>query len=245
MLFGISWNGLLMVARLFSFLTNSIFAAFVVGAALPGTHRFVWPEAYGLVEIAPHVWTDRPGRGTELLGLVAEARARVEGFFDDTAPRPVLVLCATRTCARDFGVGGNGLSISDMVVMAAPGGLTVGTLSHEMTHSRLHRAMGPRNLVRQPYPTWFDEGLATHVANHPRGGGVVTPAARVRVREVERFWQLDEAFAALGVGRTYGAAAAEVAAIERAVGRAGLLEVIARAEAGERFHRVLAEVLGR
>lgn len=233
-----------MLGRLFSFVCNVIVAALVVGAALPGSHRFVWPEAYGMVEIAPHIWTDRADRAEELLELAGTARGRVESFFGDVPPRPVMVLCATRECARTFGIGGNGLSMADLLVMVAPGGLTVGTLSHEMTHSRLHRSMGPRNLVRQPYPTWFDEGLATHVADHPRGGGAVTAASRARVRQVTRFWQLRAAFDDLGVGRTYGSAAAEVAAIERAAGRDGLLELIARAEAGEPFGRVLEEVTG-
>ncbi|NNJ66625.1 MAG: hypothetical protein HKP54_01175 [Boseongicola sp.] len=233
------------MGKVFSFLSNAFFAALVVGAALPGTHRYVWPEAYGLVEIAPHVWTDRPERAGVYLDLVETSRARVERFFGDAPPRPVMVLCSTRGCARDFGIGGNGLSIAYLAVMVAPGGLTLGTLSHEMTHARLHRSMGVRNLVRQPYPTWFDEGLATHVADHPRGGGAVTAASRARVREVVRFWQLRAAFDDLGVGRTYGSAAAEVAAIERAAGRDGLLELIARAEAGEVFERVLAEVLAR
>ena len=234
-----------MIGRIFSFVVNACFAALVLGAALPGTHRFVWPEAFGLVEIAPNVWTDRPERAGSFLDLVTTARGRVEGFFGDATPRGVMILCATRACSRDFGIGGNGLSIADLVVMVAPGGLTLGTLTHEMTHARLHRSMGLRNLVRQPYPTWFDEGLATHVADHPRGGGAVTAASRARVREVTRFWNLRAAFDALGVGRTYGSAAAEVAEIERSAGRAGLLELIARAEAGEPFGRVLAEVTGR
>ncbi|MEO1579923.1 MAG: hypothetical protein AAFS05_14725, partial [Pseudomonadota bacterium] len=89
------------------------------------------------------------------------------------------------------------------------------------------------------------EGLATHVADHPRWNGEVTQAHRARVRQVQRFWQLREAFRDLGVGRTYRAAAAEVAAIEAQAGRAGLLELIARAEDGERFQDVLAEVTGR
>lgn len=205
----------------------------------------MWPEAYGLTEIAPQVWTDRPERARAYLELIETSRDRVERFFRDTAPRPVTVLCATRTCARIFGIGGNGLSMASLAVMVAPGGLTVGTLSHEMTHSRLHRSMGVRNLVRQPYPTWFDEGLATHLANHPRGGGAVTAASRARVRKVTRFWQLRAAIDELGAGLTYGSAAAEVAAIERAAGRDGLLELIARAEAGEPFGRVLIEITGR
>lgn len=234
-----------MMGRIFSFLSNAVVAALLIGVALPGSHRFVWPEAYGLVEIAPHVWTDAPERAGAYLDLVETARGRVDAFFGDEAPRGVVVLCARAACARDFGIGGNGLSVADLVVMVAPGGLTLGTLSHEMTHARLHRAMGLRNLVRQPYPTWFDEGLATHVAGHPRGGGAVTAASRARVRQVTRFWQLRAAFDELGVGRTYGSAAAEVAEIERRAGRAGLLELIARAEAGEPFGRVLAEVVGR
>ncbi len=233
------------LAWLFSFACNALVAALVVGVARPGTHRMVMPEAYGMTEIAPRVWTDAPGRADELLGLAGSARARVESFFGDVPPRPLLVLCAGRACAETFAIRGNGLSISDVAVMVSPGGLTRGTLTHEMTHSRLHRRMGLGNIVRQPYPTWFDEGLATHVADHPRWNGEVTAAARQRVRKLRRFWQLDDAFRALGVGLTYRAAAAEVAAIEARAGHDGLLELIARAEAGEDFGDVLSEVTGR
>lgn len=232
-------------ARLFAFLTNALFAALVVGAALPGPHRILAPTAFGLTEIAPQVWTDAPAQATDLVALTDRARARVSAFFGDTPPRATLVLCSTRACADTFGIGGNGLSIADNLILVSPGGLTLGTLTHEMTHSRLHRSMGPRNLVRQPYPNWFDEGLATHVADHPLWNGTVTPAHRARVREVRRFWQLRKAFRDLGVGRTYRAAAAEVAAIEARAGRAGLLELIARAEDGERFADVLDEVMTR
>ena len=230
-------------ARSFSFLVNAALATLVVGAALPGTHRVITPQAYGLSEIAPRVWSDAPERSTEMLQLVASARAQVSDFFNDAPPSPTLILCTSPRCARVFGIGGNGLSIADMAVMVSPGGLTRGTLTHEMTHSRLHRSMGLGNIIRQPFPTWFDEGLATHVANHPRWSGQITASARQRVKEVERFWQLRPAFRVLGVGRTYRAAAAEVADIERRIGRAGLLQLIARAEAGEDFERVLTSLL--
>lgn len=233
------------LARMFSLLTNGVLASVVVGAALPGPHRVVAPDAFGLIEIAPRVWTDAPSRGRELLNLVEASRDRVIDFFGDVPPRPTLVLCTTRACARTFGIGGNGLSIADMAVMVSPGGLTLGTLTHEMTHSRLHRSMGIGNVVRQPYPTWFDEGLATFVADHPAWQGQISSQARARVREVRRFWQWDDAYRALGVGQAYRAAAAEVARIERQAGRAGLLELIARAEAGEDFDLVLAEMLAR
>ena len=233
------------LARGFSFLVNSLFALLVIGVLVPGPHRVVVPDAFGLTEIAPHVWTDAPDRGRELITLSDRARARVADFFGDAPPSPTLVLCATRACARTFGVRGNGLSIAFVAVMVSPGGLSIGTLTHEMTHSRLHRSMGPRNLVKKPFPTWFDEGLATHVANHPRWPGQITPAARQRIKQVQNFWQLDDAFRALGVGRTYRAAAAEVAEIERRAGHDGLLELIARADAGEDFDKVLSEVLAR
>ena len=233
-----------MIARAFAFLTNALIAALLLGAALPGTHRVLYPESFGLTEIRPRVWTDAPGRESELLGLANEARATVRNFFGDEPPKPTLVLCTTRTCARTFGIKGNGLSIMDIAVMVSPGGLTRGTLTHEMTHNRLHRRMGPRNILRQPYPTWFDEGLATHVANHPKRPGQITAQDRARIRQVTRFWQWDDAFRQMGVGRAYTAAAAEVAAIEAQVGRGGLLDLIRRAEAGESFDDLLGQAMG-
>jgi len=229
------------LGRSFAFLTNAAFAGLVLGAALPGTQRAVCPECYGLTEIAPRIWTDAPGRGSELTRLVGEARGRVAEFFG-AASTPMVVLCTMRRCARDFGIGGNGLSIADLVVMAGPGGITRGTLTHEMTHSQLHRSMGLRNLVSPPFPTWFDEGLATLVARHPNWTGRPSAADRARVREAERFWQWDDAYRDLGVGRAYAAAAAEVAAIEDEAGRNGLLELIRRAGAGEPFERVVVQI---
>ena len=232
-------------AHSFSLLTNGMLAALVLGAALPGTHRVIYPDAAGLTEVSPRVWTDAPGRADELRSLANATRARVRDFFGDIPPKPTLILCTTRTCAREFGIGGNGLSIPRVAVMVSPGGLTMGTLTHEMTHFRLHRTMGLRNIFNQPYPTWFDEGLATHVANHPDWRGEITDAARERVREVQRFWQWDDAYRALGVGVAYGAAAAEVARIEARAGRGGLLELIARAEAGEDFDDLARELATR
>ncbi|NNK78219.1 MAG: hypothetical protein HKP40_05845 [Litoreibacter sp.] len=202
------------------------------------------PDVYGLTEIAPRVWTDGPDRGQALQSLADASRARVVGFFGD-ATQPTLILCTKPECAQVFGIGGNGLSLAFVAVMVSPGGLTQGTLTHEMTHSRLHRSMGISNIVRQPYPTWFDEGLATHVADHPVWGGEITASDRARVRRARKFWNWDDAMRALGVGRAYRAAAAEVAGIERQVGREGLLELITRAEAGDDFDEVLAELLDR
>lgn len=234
-----------MLGRAFGFLFCGVLAAVVVGTALPGPHRVVMAGSFGVVEIAPRVWTDAPARAEALLTLANGARQSVRDFFGDEPPKPTLVLCTTQRCARDFGIRGNGLSVADMTVMVSPGGLTRGTLTHEMTHSRLHRRMGLGNLIRQPYPTWFDEGLATHVADHPTWPGNVTTAARARVRQVTRFWQLRDAFRDLGVGLTYRAAAAEVAAIEQVAGRAGLLELVRRAEGGEAFSGVERDIAGR
>lgn len=231
---------ILRLATTFAFLTHAALAALVLGMALPGPHRVIYPEAAGLTEIAPRIWTDAPTRAERLLALRQTARSKVADFFGDAPPDPTLVLCATRRCARAFGIGGNGLSIADISVMVAPGGLTIGTLTHEMTHSRLHRSMGLRNLFRQPFPTWFDEGLATHVADHPRWSGTVTTAHRARVRRATRFWQWGTTLRAIGPGPAYRAAAAEVRALETRLGREGLLNLIERADAGEAFDTLAA-----
>ena len=234
-----------MIGSVFAFLTNAGLAALLLAAALPGPHRVLYPEAFGLTEIRSRVWTDAPHRADELLRLANTARSRVRTFFRDEPPKPTLVLCGTRRCARAFGIKGNGFSIVDFTVMVAPRGLTLGTLTHEMTHNRLHRRMGLSNILNQPYPTWFDEGLATHVATHPNWQGTLTQADRARVRKVRRFWQWDQAFRQMGVGRAYTAAAAEVAAIEARIGRDRLLDLIARVEAGEDFDTLLARAMGQ
>lgn len=223
------------LAKSFSFLCNTLFATIIVGAAVPGTHRVVCPDCFGLTEIAPRVWTDSEVRAIELVALRTSSQRRVGAFFEDEQPNPTTILCSTRACAEIFGIGGNGLSIADLVVMVSPGGLSLGTLTHEMTHSRLHRNMGVRNIWTQPFPTWFDEGLATYVANHPRFSGSVSDEARKRVRKVQRFWQWRPAMRELGVGRAYGAAALEVGALDKRLGRSGLLELIMQADAGEDF----------
>ena len=233
-----------MLGKAFSLLTNALFAALILAAALPGTHRVIFPQSFGLTEISPRVWTDAPARASELRRLANRARNRVRDFFGDEPPKPTLILCTTRACARNFGIRGNGLSIMDMTVMVSPGGLTLGTLTHEMTHNRLHRRMGLSNLIRQPYPTWFDEGLATHVAGHPRWQGRITPAMRQRVARVTRFWQWGDAMRAMGVGQAYASAAAKVAEIESRIGRAGLVDLIRRVETGEDFDRLHASAMG-
>ena len=226
----------------FAFLFNGTLAAAVLSMPFPGLHRALYPEAFGLTEVAPRVWTDAPDRSEELLAMAGDARAHVASFFGDEPPRPTLILCASRACAATFGVGGSGLAVADMIVAVAPGGLTTGTLTHEMTHARLHRSMGLGSILNQPYPTWFDEGLATHVAGHPVWRGEVTANARRRVRQVERFWRWRDALDDLGVGLAYRAAAAEVASIQALAGRQGLLDLISRAEAGEDFDRLLSDI---
>ncbi len=230
------------LARLFHLVTVALLVAFVIASARPGPHRIFAPESFGLTEVSPGVWTDAPSQAQALRRTANIARRNVQEFFGGRLRKPNLILCTTPRCARDFGIRGNGLSIAHIGVMVSPGGLTEGTLTHEMTHFRLHRSLGLRNLYNQPFPTWFDEGLATHVANHPRWSGSISPEARERIRRVERFWQWDDAYRALGVGRAYTAAANEVARIEATVGRDGLLDLIARAEAGEDFDVMLAAI---
>lgn len=234
-----------MLGNLGAFLLNGIVGVFFIGTVIPGPHRVITPENFGMIEIAPRIWTDAPARRAEFLPLISAAKDRVGDFFGDSPAEPNLILCATQSCAAAFGIGGNGLSIARVAVMVGPRGISLGTLTHELTHARLHRRLGLQNLVQQPYPTWFDEGLATHVASHPKWPGKITNAHRIRVREIEHAWHLRDAFRDLGVGRTYLTAASEVSNIEAKVGRTGLLELIARAEDGEKFYDVLDELLNR
>ncbi|MEM8802363.1 MAG: hypothetical protein AAGF55_07490 [Pseudomonadota bacterium] len=230
------------LARFFSGVTIALLIALIIGSVRPGPHRAMSPTSFGLTKIAPNIWTDAPEKAEQLRDLVRASRTNVANYFGDTPPESRVILCATKTCARDFGVRGNGLSVPRFAVLVSPGGLTLGTLTHEFTHARLHRRLGPRNLVRQPFPTWFDEGLATHVAQHPLVPGAPSQQARDRVRKVEHVWQWDDAYRSLGVGVAYTAAATEVAEIEAILGKQAFLRFIEDIEAGSDFDAALDAV---
>jgi hypothetical protein len=205
----------------------------------------VVPEAFGLTQIAPGVFSDRREAGQRALALAKAAKARSARFFGDVGPDPRLILCTTQACRETFRIQGRGLTLGYVVVLIAPSGLTEATLLHERIHVDLHYAMGITGGVRAIFPSWFNEGLATYLSGTPRVARPVDPRnadwiAKVRTpldwRRMRKSRRPEE---------YYAASARLVQEIEERVGRDGLQALVRRVAAGADFDTEYARAMGR
>lgn len=219
--------------------------------AIPGPHRMVAPGLFGLVEIAPRIYTDDPERAVALLDLVHRAAAPVEAFFGELEARPRLVLCTRSDCDRAF--GGNGVrsvAFGWHAIQVAPkafanADLAVALIAHERVHAELDVRAGWPGLVRPRFPKWFDEGLATYLSRDPRID--LSPAAcdaaglrRLRTGSEWNAFVVDRGWEA-----GYGGSARLVAALDAKGDGSALRSLIARTLAGEDFdHALAAEAAG-
>jgi len=180
---------------------------------------------------------------------VDAAFAHVSGVLGPLrSPRPAIVLCQSDTCARSF-VGTTGLPRALAPGDRAPGASYVaprdrsaivvprfGTrlrnlLAHELVHIELRARLAPGAM-----PTWFEEGLATSVGDHPPCDGAAAKGiddlalvATPRAWETYLLEHPDEALATICQAR------AEVEAWGATRGAAGLGRLLAALERGEPF----------
>lgn len=218
-------------------------SAGVAAAAIPGPQRMLAPWAYGLTEIAGGVWTDDPDHAESHMRMVASANARVRAFFGELGRQPLTILCATMMCEKTFGARGRvAITYGWHAIRIPPRGLddpALGAvlLAHERTHVELHRSWGWRisALWAPPQPNWFDEGLASFVSRDHRLPSNVGDEAKAWIRGSLNYRDWGRFVAARGWRAAYAAAAANVADLRARVGDQGLLDLIARTNAGEPF----------
>ncbi|HEX8347061.1 MAG TPA: hypothetical protein VF657_20330 [Actinoplanes sp.] len=134
--------------------------------AYPSVAAATCPGCYGLARVSGHVYTERgitAVQKDQLVGLAADARRRVEGFYGDREPETRLIACFTDECYDRIGGGGEkGVAVLHRAVMLSPRGLDAVIASHEMAHVALHRR------IDGEIPQWFDEGLAVVISDDPR-----------------------------------------------------------------------------
>lgn len=217
-----------------------IAAALLIMAAgvyveVPGPYRALTPRAFGLSEVAPGIFIDRPVRAPEFLPLIRRSEDLSAAFFGRSEVRPRYVLCTSGTCQNTFGFRAVGLTIGYHLVLIAPAGLNEQTLTHERVHVDLHALMGPLDLINPRFPTWFDEGLASFLAGD-------TFAWRPRTTRdadwVTAAWRLDDWLKlrkTRPVAELYSAARTLVAEIAARAGRDGLRQLVARVAGGADF----------
>lgn len=230
---------------LFRLLLLALAAAVVAAVVIPGPQRAFFPATFGLTKIAPQVWTDSPARSEELISLVETAEIRVAGFFPDAAPRARMILCTSRDCQQIFGIPGRAITLADLAVVIAPDGVNARTLLHERIHVELHARMGPLDAIAPRFPSWFNEGLATHLSGTPvvRRPTDARDADWIKVADTPLAWRK------MRRGRTaneyYAASARLVEEIEDRIGRVGLLALVERVTNGADFDAEYRRAIGR
>lgn len=202
---------------------------------VPGIYRVLTPKAFGMTEIAPRIFIDDPREGPEVLSLLRKARTDSAGFFGSVDVDPRTVICTTRQCAETFAIETLGLAVGYHLVLIAPRGVNIRTLTHERAHIDLHAKMGLLNLARRPYPYWFDEGLASHVAGDNRLSRPANPRDADWVRAAQRLSQWNRLSISRSPQQVYGAAARLVEEIEDSRGRGGLKNLIEDVAGGADF----------
>ncbi len=212
---------------------------------VPGPHRVVAPASFGLTRVAPGLYTDAPSRAAEFEQMLASADAKVARFFGATTPRWRTVLCTTKSCQDTFGLTGRAIALGDLAVLAAPSGVREATLFHEQIHIELSARMRLMDAIWPRYPSWFNEGLATHLSGTPgvKGPARVTEAQWITAAKTPLGWRLAKR------GRTaaeyYGAARRMVAEIEAQIGRRELLALVESVADGADFSAELQRALAR
>ncbi|MFB9203261.1 hypothetical protein ACFFV7_18820 [Nonomuraea spiralis] len=236
---GRRWWKILLVALV------AVLAATVGGVALayPSLAATTCPGCYGLTELRPGLHVEdglteaQHGRARE---VADQAARRVTGFYGTRLSSPDLLVCLTESCYRRIGGGRErGVAVLNRSVMLSPRGLDPVIASHEMSHVELHARLTSAAAV----PQWFDEGLAVVVADDPRyltpqpapasapDRCLVAPSGQPLPVTLEEWLRAASADPA-----TYARSACQVSRwLDGHGGRAGLLDLITRLNAGEPF----------
>lgn len=231
-------------------LAATFLAATVAAAAIPGPQRILAPGLYGLTEIAPDIYSDRPGAAADHLAMLGEANGRVRAFFGDLKSKPKFVLCSAMPCERSFGSNNKiAVSYAWLAVRIPPMAMAdrqlgVDLITHERTHTELLWRWGATALWDERFPSWFNEGLAVHVSGDHRLRRPFDQETKQWIRGAKSLREWGNFVDARGFEAAYGAAGALVNDIDAQIGRNGLLMLINRTLAGEEFETALAELTG-
>jgi len=212
-------------------------------AALPGHHRALTPEFFGLFLIENGIYTDAPERYAEFEALLDTAQARAQGFFVG-AKAPRIIICTSQECADRFDLKLRGLTLGRHLVFLGPKGLNEMILTHEFAHIHLHSRMGVQDVFHQRIPAWFNEGLATHLSRDPRVQSFA-PRQATWIKQAQSFREWGRLHQTRDWQETYGAAKTLVAALHAEIGDVGLRTIIDDAiETGD-FEAALRRQVGR
>lgn len=139
-------------------------SAGALALAAPSVAAAACPQCYGLTDLGQGVYAERDD--DTYLAMIDKAEQRVERFYGGRQADARVLICATDTCYRRIGGGGEkGKALRDRALLLSPAGATETIAAHELAHLELHARLGD---ARGKVPHWLDEGLAVVVSDDPR-----------------------------------------------------------------------------
>ncbi|MCV2356789.1 hypothetical protein LNV09_21830 [Paucibacter sp. B2R-40] len=221
--------------------------------------KLMAPEAFGWVPAGANLYVERGSDAATQRSLalaMSQAEAVIEASFGSVASRPVVHACLSEQCLADFGGQGDIAKVYGDRILLSARGANWQFIAHEWSHAEMFKRLSWRAWWR--LPKWFDEGLAVALSQAPEhseahwqylvSAGIARPSTtelltlqtRHQWLEAHRLYSDNQnaerrARGEAEVHALYAAAGHQVRPWLAEAGRAGLLRLIERLNAGETF----------
>ncbi|MEM1378269.1 MAG: hypothetical protein AAGG69_12865 [Pseudomonadota bacterium] len=199
-------------------------------AAIPGPHRAICPQCFGLTKISDDIWTDAPrSQHAQLFELVSNSRRPVEDWLGPQIGTPRIILCTLGggPCDALFGpTPVRGLAWGAYLVRLNPQGINPTIVTHELFHIELHARMGQWGMWTNSIPRWFNEGMAVHVSRDARFTTEYSDEDEEWARSIVSLHDWKREVNADTWPRAYGASAQIIMKLEKRIGADGLKAII-------------------
>jgi hypothetical protein len=234
-----------------------------VGCSAWSSWRMWVPEASGLQRIDARLHVEPVLSATQVADLqiqIERGRARIEQFYGSVTTQPTIVACGTPDCSARFGSRGDrAAALGASAIRLSHNGRAWPLIAHEWSHAEVYARVGGWWTARR-IPRWFDEGLATVVADEAQHSpanwaeigrrGFATPP----MSDLLTFAQWGQALQRYGETRpddpdnlriVYSAAAAEVRPWLACAGPGGVLKLLDALREGADFDATYASIGAR
>ena len=129
------------------------------------------PVFFGMKKINENIYSQiqtTDFEETNLKAVVDSAMDSIKVHFGSLKSKPYIIACSDEACYRRFtGERSRGKTFFDFWIVLSPRGRNVMILTHELTHSEVHKRIGFYSTFFE-IPTWLDEGYATWLSHDPR-----------------------------------------------------------------------------